>query len=227
VADRPILRGQPRAAAAGIRVWSPVARSPIPPAPPLVLLAGWEVSGRRSAAPLRLVDCTPLAKVLVRADPAGPLARGLGVPFGRARRDELGTLVVGSGPDEWLLLAAPGAEAAVAGRVRDLAGQGEHVSVVELLTHGRALLRLTGVDAARALAKVCAVNLADRVTPDGAAFRSAVADLATDVIRDDRDGTRGYLLHCERSSGRYLFEVLLDAGREFGIDTDGFTGREL
>jgi hypothetical protein len=31
-----------------------------------------------------------------------------------------------------------------------------------------------------------------------------------------------YLLHCERSSGQYLFDTLLDAGREFGVQVDGF-----
>jgi len=41
----------------------------------------------------------------------------------------------------------------------------------------------------------------------------------TDVIRDDQDGVPGYLLHCERSSGRYLAEALVDAGTEFGIES--------
>jgi glycine cleavage system aminomethyltransferase T len=50
-----------------------------------------------------------------------------------------------------------------------------------------------------------------------------VARLVTDVVRDDIDGARSYLLHCETSSGRYLFEALLDAGGEFGIDVDGFS----
>ena len=225
----------------------PVARSPIAPAAPVVVMDGWEVSGRRSTAPLRLVDCTPLAKVLVRADPDGPVARHLGVGHGRSRRDRHGTLVVGSGPDEWLLLAPPGTESEVAERVRAVAARaatGEHdpglVSVVELFTHGRALMRLTGADAPHLLAKVCSVDFADRVTPDGTAFRSSVAKVATDVVRDDRpgapqatppgapqassSGTRSYLLHCERSSGQYLFDAILDAGREFGIEPDGFTG---
>jgi len=228
-------------------VTAPVARSPIAPPPPVLVVDGWEVSGRRSTAPLRLVDCTPLAKVLVRADPGGRVARHLGVGHGRAARDPHGTLVVGSGPDEWLLLAAPGTEAAVAARVRAVAGSGaageqdlELVSVVELFTHGRALMRLTGADAPHLLAKVCSVDFADRVTPDGTAFRSSVAKVATDVVRDDRpgapqatppgapqassSGTRSYLLHCERSSGQYLFDAILDAGREFGIEPDGFTG---
>ncbi len=54
-----------------------------------------------------------------------------------------------------------------------------------------------------------------------------VRDVATDVIRDDvrsLDATeRSYLLHCERSSGQYLFDAVLDAGREFGIQVDGFS----
>jgi glycine cleavage system aminomethyltransferase T len=60
-------------------------------------------------------------------------------------------------------------------------------------------------------------------TPDGAAFRSSVAALATDVVRDDVSGARSYLLHCERSSGQYFFDALLTAGRDLGIEIDGLT----
>jgi glycine cleavage system aminomethyltransferase T len=42
-------------------------------------------------------------------------------------------------------------------------------------------------------------------------------------VRDDEDGTRSYLLHCERSYGQYLFDALLDAGHEFGIEISAFT----
>jgi sarcosine oxidase gamma subunit len=83
-------------------------------------------------------------------------------------------------------------------------------------------VRLTGEQAPDMLAKVCGIDFSDEVTPDGAAFRSSVAKLVTDVVRDDLDGERSYLLHCERSSGQYLFDALLDAGDEFGIEIDGF-----
>ena len=199
---------------------APVARSPISPAPPVTVEHGWEISARRSDADLRIMDCTPLAKVLVRASANGEVARTLGVPFGRAARDEHGTLVVGSGPGEWLLLAPPGANAAVAGRVEEVQDD-ELVSVFDA-THGRALMRITGARAADLLAKVCGVDLSEETTPDGAAFRSSVAKLVTDVVRDDRGGERSYLLHCERSSGQYLFDALVDAGDEFGIEVDGF-----
>jgi heterotetrameric sarcosine oxidase gamma subunit len=204
-----------------------VARSPIAPAPPVVVTAGWEVSGRRADARdtggLTLTDCTPLAKVQLRAPITGRAAASLPARFGRAARDADGTLVVGSGPGEWLLLAPAGQASALAPRLENAAARapGESVTWVDL-THGRALMRLSGSSAASVLAKVCGIDLSDDVTPDGAAFRTSVAALATDVIRDDLGGTRSYLLHCERSSGQYLFDALLRAGAEFAIDIDGF-----
>jgi heterotetrameric sarcosine oxidase gamma subunit len=201
-------------------VSGPLARSPIRPPEPVVVLAGWEVSGRQAGRPLTLTDCTPLTKVLVRAAPVGGAADELAVPFGRARRDAAGALVVGSGPGEWLLIAPPGQAKEVRARLEDLAGRGP-VSVTDL-THGRALIRLTGQRAADVLAALCGIDLSNRVTPDGAAFRSSVAALATDVIRDDVAGVRSYLLHCERSSGQYLFNALLSAGCDLGIEVDGF-----
>jgi heterotetrameric sarcosine oxidase gamma subunit len=189
------------------------------------VLAGWEVSGRRSTAPLRLADCTPLSKVLVRADARGATAAALGVRFGRAARDEHGVLVVGSGPGEWLLVGPPGAAPAVASRVPHPGG--DFVSVVDL-THGRAFMRITGASSPAVLSKVCGIDFSDHVTPNGAALRSSVAKLVTDLVRDDLDGERSYLLHCERTSGQYLFDAVLDAGAELAIDVDGFvplTGR--
>jgi heterotetrameric sarcosine oxidase gamma subunit len=208
-----------------VSVAEPVARSPIEPAPPVAVEHGWEISARRSGAELRIMDCTPLAKVLVRASADGEVARALGVPFGRAARDVQETLVVGSGPGEWLLLSPPGASAAVAGRLKEVQDEGL-VSVFDA-THGRALMRITGARAADLLAKVCGVDLSDEITPDGAAFRSSVAKLVTDVVRDDQDGARSYLLHCERSSGQYLFDALIDAGDEFGIEIEGFVALEI
>ena len=199
---------------------TPIARSPIAPVPPTTIEYGWEVSARRSAADLKISDCTPLAKVLVLASTDGEIARALGVPFGRAARGAHGTLVVGSGPGEWLLLATPGTSAAVAGRVEQVQDEGL-ISVFDA-THGRALLRVTGSRAPDLLAKVCAIDFSEAVTPNGAAFRSSVAKLVTDVVRDDVDGEISYLLHCERSSGQYLFDALIHAGEEYDIEVDGF-----
>jgi heterotetrameric sarcosine oxidase gamma subunit len=95
------------------------------------------------------------------------------------------------------------------------------------LTHGRALVRLTGARAADLLAKECGLDLATDVRPDGSAARTAVAKLATDIVRDDREEVPSFLLHCERSSGQYLFDSLLDAGRELGVEVTGFQPPEI
>lgn len=202
-----------------------VARSPIAPPDP-VERGGWEISARRSTADLTLTDESSLAKVLVRGPFGGALRGIVGTRFGRAARTEqagAAVLAVGSGPGEWLVIGPPG----TAGTLRehlDSAARttGEFVSVLDL-THGRALIRLRGRRCADVLGKICGIDLHDGSTPDGAALRTSVAGLATDLIRDDDPEATGpsYLLHCERSSGQYLFDVLLDAGAEFGIDVTG------
>jgi heterotetrameric sarcosine oxidase gamma subunit len=203
-------------------VFDLIARSPIAPAQPVIVQDGWEVSGRRAEAELTITDCTPLTKVLVRAPVGGQAEAVLGVRFGRAARDDAGMLVVGSGPGEWLLLAAPGRSPELDEDRFVAQAPGECVTWVDQ-THGRALVRLTGPSGPSLLAKLCGVDLSDEITPDGAAFRSSVAAVATDVIRDDLPGgTRSYLLHCERSSGQYFFDAMLRSGAEFGIEIDGF-----
>jgi sarcosine oxidase subunit alpha len=183
---------------------TPVARSPITAEP----AAG--------TGALRLTDLSAWAKVHVRAPYDGAVAAALG-PFGRAARDANGALVIGSGPGEWLLLDAPGTQHALLARLAEhTAVPGEFATVVDL-THGRALVRLHGRRSADLLAKVCGVDLADDVVPDGAALRTSVANLVTDIVRDDVEGVPSYLLHCERSSGQFLASALLDAGAELGI----------
>ena len=198
-----------------------IARSPIAPAPPVAIESGWEISSRRSTAALRITDCTPLTKILVLA----PGGRPFDVPFGRAAHGEEGVLIVGSGPDEWTLLGAPGAGGRLSERAA--AALGEAPGALFDVTHGRAAMRITGSEADDLLAKVCAIDLAEEITPDKAAFRSSVAKVVADVVRDDQSGQRSYLLHCDRAVGGYLFDALLDAGAEFHIEVDGFAGFKI
>lgn len=174
------------------------------PAPVARSAVGTEAVGSPQTA--RLTDESALGKLLVRAPVEGPMASALGTRFGRAVRDG-DRLTVGSGPGEWLVLA-PVTDLPKLATWLEQQGESDPglVSVVDL-THGRAMVRLTGPDAAGVLARVCAVDLSDRITPDGAAFRTSVARVATDVVRDDHDAP-SYLLHVERSSGTYLWDEL-------------------
>lgn len=204
----------------------PLARGAITFPGPRQTQDGWEISAQRSSSALTITDLAPLAKIAVRAPVGGAVQSALGTGFGHTARGDSSLeadLVIGSGPGEWLVLGPPDADGRVRARLARLAEEsGEFASVVDL-THGRALVRLRGEHTDALLAKLCAIDLSDAVTPNGAAFRSSVARLVTDVVRDDVAGTRSYLLHCERSSGQYLVDCLLDAGAEFGIEVDAFT----
>jgi len=197
-----------------------IARSPIKPVPPVKIMHGWEVSARRSSRALRITDATPLAKTLVRAPADGGVAELFDVPLGHAARNETGVLVSTAAPGEWWLIGAPQADPSKAIEIESVE-RPEWVSLLDL-THERAAVRLTGGTAHKLLEKVCAINLSEQVTPNGAALRSSVARVVTDIVRDDSNGERSYLLHFERSYGQYLFDALLDAGREFSVDVDGF-----
>ena len=198
----------------------PIARSPIAPAPPIAVVDGWEVSQRRSTGALTLSDQTPLAKVLVHADWDGAYAGAAVVGFGHAGHVDDNVLEIGSGVGEWLLLGPAGSAGALMDRANARIGDDDFVSLVDL-THGRRSCGSPATTLSRVLSKLCGIDLADEVTPNLRAFRSSVAKVVTDVVRDDFDGTRSYLLHCERSSGQYLFDVLVDAGAEFGLEIAG------
>ena len=48
--------------------------------------------------------------------------------------------------------------------------------------------------------------------------RASVAKVTCDIVRNDVNGIRSYLISCDRSYGQYLFDAILDARHEFGAD---------
>jgi heterotetrameric sarcosine oxidase gamma subunit len=209
----------------------PIARSPITPAPPVTVVAGWEISARRTSAPLRLIDCTPCWKTLIRANTESAVAHILGVGRGRASRDDSGRLVAGIVHEEWLLIGSPGLS--LPSHLTASADGGPELVTIVDVTHARALIRIVGTDSAKVISKLCAIDFGDRASPDNTALRTSMAGLAVEIVRNDlanryddapgRDARlRSYLVLCERSAGQYLFNIFLDAGQEFGIDVEGF-----
>jgi sarcosine oxidase gamma subunit len=139
---------------------APIARSPITPAPPVTVLAGWEASAKPSTAPLRLTDCTPCGKLLVRTGVRSATAHALGVNQGRARHDGSGRLVAGIGYEEWLITGPSGVT--LPALARDGSdGTPKLVTIVDL-THARALVRIVGADSAKVSPSCAASTLATR-----------------------------------------------------------------
>lgn len=106
-----------------------------------------------------------------------------------------GLIVLSVSPGEWIVLGGDPPTAAVD------------------LTHVRAMFRLSGPQAREVLAHVCAIDLGDTMTPNGAAARTLVAGVATELVRDDVAGTTSYLLLISRSFARSVWDRLVDVAR--------------
>lgn len=172
-------------------------------------------------AALALGDESALTKLVIRAADDTSAARQLAVTFGSSRTVDDVT-ILGQRPNEWLVVGDEPSVTSFAGTL-DRTG---HVSTIDH-THARALFRLTGEAGPSLLAKVCGLDWDDRFTPDGAVTSASVARVNCDIVRcdlaqdadlaQDQGRARSYRLACDRSFGQYLFDALLDAGREFGI----------
>lgn len=108
-----------------------------------------------------------------------------------------GSLVVAVAPGEWMVI-----------------GDKPNVDEVIDMTHVRAAVRLTGVGARSLLECVCALDLSESMTPNGAAARTLVAGVATELIRDDVAGEPSYLLLMSRSFARSVWDRLEEAASQ-------------
>lgn len=201
----------------------PVARGPVRLGAATTRVGDWEVGAQPSSAALTIEDQSALAKIEVRSKANGAVADKLQTNFGRTYQREQGTLVIGSGPGQWHVISDVGSQATALAELQQLGEGIDKLTTAVDLTHGRALFRLTGEEGAELLNKICSVELSDDVVPNGSALRSSVGGVVTDIARNDRNGTRSYLLHCERSAGQYLWDTLLDAGAEYRIEQAGFS----
>lgn len=157
-------------------------------------------------ADLTLTDLTPTTKTTIRAADDTAAAMALGLTFGSAARRDNGDLVARIRPDEWLVLGST----ATADDV-DLSGFASRIDT----THSRLLFRLTGHAAAKVMEKLCSLDFTDAMTPNGACAGASVAKVTCDLIRDDVDDTRSYLLLCDTSYRDYLSDAIDDAMAEF------------
>ena len=85
------------------------------------------------------------------------------------------------------------------------------------LTHGTAAVKLSGAEAAAVLRKVCGLDFHDSAFPNMQVKQSSAAKIKTLIARIDEGDTPAYHLHVSRPLGQYFWDVVWDAGQEFGI----------
>ncbi|MDG2028375.1 MAG: hypothetical protein P8J50_14800 [Acidimicrobiales bacterium] len=156
-------------------------------------------------ADLTLTNLTPTPKTTIRAAADTAAAAELGLTFGSSERRD-GDLVVRIRPDEWLVIGSTATVDAL-----DLSGFASRIDT----THSRLLFRLTGDLAAKVMEKVCSLDFADHMTPNGACAGASVAKTTCDIVRDDVDRVPSYLVLCDTSFRDYLRGAIEDAMTEF------------
>jgi sarcosine oxidase subunit gamma len=126
-------------------------------------LAAWQgkfAAFRDAAVDLRLREVPSLTQILLRIDPQSPGAATIRQALDIDLPDTFGTYTQSGdldalwlGPDEWLLVAPPGAAAVLQTAVAQAAGQTHHM-VIDVSAN-RTCIELRGADARYVLAKGC------------------------------------------------------------------------
>lgn len=124
------------------------------------------------------------------------------------------------GPDEWLVVTAPGAASGTGERLAEALDGTWHSLVDQSSAH--TIVRLAGAAAVDALAKGCTLDFRGEQMGQGRAAQTLVAKTGALVIV--REPERVIDLCVRRSFADYLWLWLADAGAEYGVVTARGTG---
>ena len=191
---------------------APVRRSPLAHRAPIETPGG----------ALRMVELPFFGKFILRADRHDAVERlrvalGLGLPFDALTSSSDGaTSFLWMGPDEWMLVAPPGEAGIRSGEARDVL-EGTHHQLVDVSDY-YTIIAIAGAQARALLMKLTTLDLHPRVfrrgMVTGGVFGRANATL---WLRDDGEELETFQLFVRWSMADYLWCVLADAGREWGL----------
>lgn len=174
-----------------------------------------------SDAPLQIERLMDAAYVNLRGDPGSPEfvtavrdACGIELPLTANTHSGTEPRTFWLGPNEWLIVGDSAEMAAVAAALSS-ALQGQYAAVNDL-SGGYVTYRLSGADARGLLAKGCALDLHPGVFGAERCAQTGIAKAG--VLLSPLSGKDGFDLIVRRSFADYLWQWLLQAGREFRID---------
>lgn len=193
--------------------YRPIFRSPI-------LVPVHSPAPDSSPTGLELLDLSGVAITLIQGDASEALQRQfdrLPQAVGRAVAVGEGLLARLTPTEHYLFGTSLSASLPAAVDLdRTLAGLEPSAHATDL-THGKAVLRLMGHPAAELLSKICGLACYDAQFPNLNVAQTSAAKIKTLIARYDEGGTPAYFLHVDRPLGQYFWEVVWDAGQEFGI----------
>jgi sarcosine oxidase subunit alpha len=195
-------------------------------------IAGWrcvddygnpaaEVAALRAGA--GLADVSQIGKIQIEGRRAAAL---LAAALGAVPQAVGGHARVAAGdlyclrPDLYFLSVLPGTESGVCATLAGAAAGPDLVTVTDV-THGLAAIELVGPRAVEVMTRVCGLDFSPAAFPSICAQQSSVAKTKQLIVHRDRGGVPSYLLFGARSLAGYVWGVLLDAGRPWGVTPVG------
>ena len=182
-----------------------------------------------SAAGLAMAELTDfeLLQVMARRGQWGAVAQACAQAYGKAAPADPqaveadGALLIWSGPDQFFVLSAREAGAALEKARSAFSG----IASLSEQSDGRSLIRISGSRARDMLAKVCSLDLHPAVFPVGAAAASSIDHTSVNLWRgQDADVKEGgeatFYLLVFTTFAESLWHTLLDSGAEYGVTID-------
>jgi sarcosine oxidase, subunit gamma len=133
----------------------------------------------------------------------------------KAARQGDGSLIARLSPSEVLILSPFHDGSAIGRMIEDLPAEGRGACYPVPRRDSHAWFVVTGADAPRMFAKLCAIDLAVDRFPDGSIAQTSVARLSAVVIRNDLAGAVAFSVLAESASAEYLWDCVIDAMAEF------------
>ncbi len=186
--------------------YSPKFRSPIPP--PTATAEG----------ALRVSDLSGVPVILIQGEAGAALTEQFtAIPSKPGQVVDAGEGCLARLTPQELYLFGKSTEARLPSVAEVEAAFGEAFAHATDLTHGQAVVKLSGADAAQVLSKICGLDFHETVFPSGQVKQTSAAKIKTLIVRWDEAGQPTYYLHVSRPFGQYFWEIVWDAGQEFGI----------
>ena len=163
-----------------------------------------------------LVDETPNGKLLLEGDHA---ESALMDAF------DLDPLKINEGHDGtyrlrnnlFFISTRPGGEIRAQKKLTTAVAASEQFATVTDITHGRAEIRMIGPDSQALLSKICGLDFHPSVFSNEAAKQSSLAKTTQLIIRYDIGELPAFSIIGVQSLGAYIWDTMMEAGREFGI----------
>ena len=183
-----------------------------------------ELTAARSS--VALADSSSRGKIMVQGNRAGALLQ---------RLFDLPELVTSSGAghptasiyrlrqDLFFAATAPTETESVYRQLTEAATQAETLISVTDMTHAWSEIRVLGPAAATLMSKVCGLDFHPAMFVNGMAQRTSVAKTTQLVIRRDSGSLPVFVLCGAGSLAVYLWDIITEAGEEFGLQPIGQT----